>query len=276
MRAPSAGGLPRGPGRGKVVRVSLYTKLQDLERLGTPAVLCTVVRTRGSVPRHAGAKMLVLPDGSLEGTIGGGELESRVVRDALVALRAGTPRLERYGLVNPAAGDAGVCGGEMEVFLEPVRSEPTVLVVGGGHVGRALVHLAKWLGFRVVLSDDRVEFCSPESVPGADEYLPMPLAELARTFQFTPETRIVLTTRNMQVDVEGLPALLDVPHAYLGVIGSRRRWSETRRHLLEAGMAEERLRRVHSPIGLDIHAETPEEIAVSILGQIIALRNQPA
>ena len=265
---------PAYHGRGKLVGVSLYANLDELQRLGLPAVLCTVVRTRGSVPRHAGAKMLVFPGGRLQGTIGGGELESRVVRDALAALDEGASRLVRYPLVDPAAGDAGVCGGEMEVFVEPVRSEPTVLVVGGGHVGRALVHLAKWLGFQVVLSDDRAEFCTPESVPGADAYLAMPLQELARTFQFTPETRIVLTTRNMEVDVEGLPALLDVPHAYLGVIGSRRRWAAAVAAMESRGVPRHKLARVHAPVGLELNAETPEEIALSILAEIVMLRYQ--
>jgi len=254
--------------------MSLYARLQELERLGAPAVLCTVVRTRGSVPRHAGAKMLVHAGGRIDGTIGGGELESRVVRDALAALQDGTPRLVRYPLVNPAAGDAGVCGGEVEIFVEPVRPEPTVLVVGGGHVGRALVHLAKWLGFRVVLSDDRPEFCTPEAVPGADVYLTMPLVQLAREFQFTSETQIVLTTRNMQVDVVGLPPLLDVPHAYLGVIGSRRRWAAAMAEMEAQGVPREKLARVHAPVGLELNAETPEEIALSILSEIVMLRRK--
>jgi xanthine dehydrogenase accessory factor len=254
--------------------MSLYAKLQDLEQRGTPAVLCTVVRTRGSVPRHAGAKMLVDAAGCiLAGTIGGGELESRVVRDALQALQEGKPRLVHYPLVNPAAGDAGVCGGEVEVFVEPVRPEPTVLVVGGGHVGRALVHLAKWLGYRVVLSDDRAEFCTPEAVPGADSYLCLPLERLAREFQFTAETHIVLTTRNMQVDVEGLPPLLEVPHAYLGVIGSRRRWAAAVAAMEAQGVARDKLAQIHAPVGLELNAETPEEIALSILAEITMVRH---
>jgi xanthine dehydrogenase accessory factor len=124
----------------------------------------------------------------------------------------------------------------------------------------------------VVLSDHRPEFCSPEAVPGADAYLLMPLAQLAREFQFTPETRIVLTTRNMQVDVEGLPPLLDVPHAYLGVIGSRRRWTAACAQMEAQGVAPEKLARVHAPVGLELNAETPEEIALSILAEVVMLR----
>jgi xanthine dehydrogenase accessory factor len=246
--------------------------LQALERAGTPAALCTVVRTRGSVPRHPGSRMLVLGDGSTEGTIGGGEMEGRVVGEALDVIRTGAARLVRYALVDPRAGDPGVCGGELEVFVEPVTARPALVVIGGGHVGRALVQMGSWLGFRTVLCDDRAEFCTPDAVPGADEYLPISAAELARRFQFQPDTSIVLPTRGAPVDVEALPLLLDVPHAYLGVIGSRRRWATVVQELAARGIPPETLARVHAPMGLELGAETPEEIAMSVLAEIVMLR----
>jgi len=254
--------------------MTLYQSLSELERRGERAALCTVVRTRGSVPRHAGSKMLVYADGRVEGTVGGGEMESRVIRDALGALADGQPRLVRHALVNPGAGDPGVCGGELEVFVDPLERRPVLLVLGGGHVGRALVHLAGWLGFRVVLSDDRAEFCNPQAVPGADEYVVATVAELARTFRFTPDTCIVMPTRGMPVDVEALPHLLAVPSAYLGVIGSRRRWATAVQQLEARGIGRASLARVHAPMGLELNAETPEEIALSILAEIIMLRRQ--
>jgi len=155
-----------------------------------------------------------------------------------------------------------------------VRAPAVLLVIGAGHVGRALVHLGKWLGYRVVLADDRAEYCRPEWAPGADEYLPVAAAALAGQFQFTSETYIVMPTRGAPVDVEALPHLLEQPHAYLGVIGSRRRWATARRLLEERGVAAEKLDRVHSPMGLELNAETPEEIAVSILAEITMLRRQ--
>jgi xanthine dehydrogenase accessory factor len=160
----------------------------------------------------------------------------------------------------------------VEVFIDPVRPTPTLLVIGGGHVGRALVHLGQWLGFRVAVSDDRPEYATPEAAPGADEYLPLSVAELARTFQFHSETYIVMPTRGVLLDVDALPHLLAQPHAYLGVIGSRRRWATTAKALLERGVPPERLARVHAPMGLELNAETPEEIAVSVLAEIIMLR----
>jgi xanthine dehydrogenase accessory factor len=195
-----------------------------------------------------------------------------VVAAALEAMRSGQPRVLNYQLADPKAGDPGVCGGEVEVFVDPVKPLPTVLVIGGGHVGRALVSLAHWLGFRVILSDDRAEFCTPEAAPGADEYYPVPVRELPGRFTFTSETYIVMPTRGVPLDVEALPHLLDQPHAYLGVIGSRRRWATAAKRLRDAGVPAEKLARVHAPMGLELNAETPEEIAVSILAEIIMLR----
>ena len=253
---------------------SLYQALSSLERSGESGALATIVRTRGSVPRHAGCKMLIYPDGGIVGTVGGGEMESRVIAEAQAAIVAGETRMMHYALVDPGAGDPGVCGGEVEIFIEPVVHTPTVLVVGAGHVGRAVVHLAKWLGFRVVVADDRPGFAGEEQVPGADSYLPVPIADIPRQFNLGHNTFVVLTTRNMGLDVAGLPALLDAPAAYIGVIGSRRRWAKAVEMLEAAGMPRETLARVHSPMGLELNAETPEEIALSIMAEIVMVRNR--
>jgi xanthine dehydrogenase accessory factor len=252
---------------------SVYQALADLEQKGEGGVLCTIIRSRGSTPRHAGSKMLVFSDGRFIGTVGGGEVESRVISEALQSLSHGQPRLLSYSMVNPAEGDPGVCGGTLEVYLEPVLPKPTLLIIGGGHVGKAVAHLAKWLNFRVLVSDDRVEFCTPEFNPDADAYYPVQMAELPQHLQITTQTYIVLTTRGVSVDIVGLPELLNTPATYIGVIGSKRRWLTTRTTLLEAGVPEEKLAKVVSPIGLELNAETPEEIAVSILAEIVMLRN---
>lgn len=253
--------------------MAIFAAAADLEREGESGALCTIIRSRGSTPRHQGSKMLVYADGRFTGTVGGGEIESRVIKEALAAIQDGQSRLLSYDMVNPQEGDPGVCGGTVEVFVEPVLPRPLVLIVGGGHVGKAVAHLARWLNFRVAVSDDRVEFCTPEANPDANLFLPVPMAEIPSQVKITPQTYIVLTTRGVNVDITGLPALLDSPAAYLGVIGSRRRWSLTRKALLEAGIPEDRLNRVVSPIGLELNAETPEEIAVSIMAEIIMLRN---
>jgi xanthine dehydrogenase accessory factor len=251
---------------------SVLQALAELEATRQPAALCTVVKASGSTPRHAASKMLVYLDGHILGTVGGGGLENEVRKEALDALKDGKPRLLTYNMADPSRGDVGVCGGQVEVFVEPILPSPMVVVIGGGHVGKAVAHLAKWLGFRVAVSDDRPEFCTPEANPDADEFHTCPLAELPLRLSITPQTYLILTTRGSQVDAAGLPALLESQAGYIGVIGSRKRWSETCKLLNKAGVTDKQLKRVHSPIGLGIGAETPEEIAVSILAEILMLR----
>jgi xanthine dehydrogenase accessory factor len=252
--------------------MSIYRALTELEEKNEPGALCTIIRSSGSTPRRATSKMLVYADGRILGTVGGGELENRVIQEALEAIHSGQPRLLEYSMTDTQRGDPGICGGQLEVYVEPILPKPILVVLGVGHVGKAVVHLAKWLGFYVVVSDDRTELCTPEAIPGADEYHPVPMQELPQRTRITPWTYLVLTTRGSDVDSLGLPALLDTPAAYIGVIGSRRRWAMTRKALLEAGISEALLGKVRSPIGLELNAETPEEIAVSIMAEIIMLR----
>jgi len=251
---------------------SIFRAVAELETTHQPAALCTVVKTSGSTPRHTTSKMLVYPDGHIIGTVGGGELENRVVKESLASLLDGKPRLLAYSMTDPARGDPGLCGGQVEVFVEPILPVPVLVVVGGGHVGKALAHLAKWLGFHVVVSDDREQFCTPEANPDADEFYPVPLAELPLRLSINPQTILILTTRGSNVDVAGLPALLETPAGYIGVIGSRKRWNTTVKELNGQGIPDEKLARVHSPIGLGIGAETPAEIAVSIMAEVLMLR----
>jgi xanthine dehydrogenase accessory factor len=251
---------------------SIFTALVELEERGEAGVLCSIIRSQGSTPRHVGSKMLVYPDGHFIGTIGGGELEQRVLSQALEALEEGKTKILVYDLSEPEKGDPGVCGGRVEVFLEPILPQPKVVVVGGGHVGKAVASLAHWLGFSVIVSDDRPEFSTPESIPDGDDYHAGPMAALPDEFRIDRNSYLILCTRNVTIDVAGLPALLDTEAAYIGIIGSRRRWETTRRQLLETGLAEPVLDRVISPMGLELNAETPEEIAVSILAEIIMLR----
>jgi xanthine dehydrogenase accessory factor len=251
---------------------SIYQALAELEQTHQSAALCTVVKTSGSTPRHSTSKMLVYANGGILGTVGGGELENRVRQEALNSLQDGLPRLLTYAMNDPSRGDAGICGGQVEVFVEPILPAPTLVVIGGGHVGKAVAHLAKWLGYRVAVSDDRPEFCTPETNPDADEFYVCPMAELPQRLDITPRTVLILTTRGSNVDVVGLPALLETQAGYIGVIGSRKRWLTTVEELNAQGITEEQLAHVHSPIGLGLGAETPEEIAVSILAEVLMLR----
>lgn len=254
--------------------ITIYQALADLQANNESAALCTVTKSEGSTPRHVGSKMLVYPDGKFIGTVGGGDLEHRVLDEAWMALSDGKPRSLVYNLVNPKRGDPGVCGGTVEVFVEPILPPATIVVIGGGHVGKAVVHLAKWLGFRVAVSDDREEFCNPESVPGADAYYPVPMAELPNRLTMSRQTFLAVTSRGSGIDAAGLPPLLESKAAYVGVIGSKRRWLTTVKALKEKGVSDELIARVHSPMGLELNAETPEEIAVSIMAEILMLRDK--
>lgn len=249
----------------------IYKKVAEIIEKQESAVLCTLIRTKGSTPRLAGSKMLVFPDGSIAGTIGGGEVEHRVVGEALEAMKDGKTRLLAYKLNDPKEGDPGVCGGQMEVYLEPILPPKAVVVIGAGHVGQAVAHLAKWLGYYVIVSDDRPGFAVPEVVPDADRYHTGSIEDLLASTKVNPQTNFVLTTRGVDVDVAGLPEILGTQAQYVGVIGSRRRWETTRKKLVSAGISSSELERVHSPMGLELNAETPEEIAVSIMAEIVML-----
>jgi xanthine dehydrogenase accessory factor len=252
---------------------SIYQALVELQESGEPGALCTLISSSGSTPRHQGSKMLVYSDGQIIGTVGGGEVENRVIEAALEAMFDGQAQKLSYAMVDPSRGDPGVCGGQVEIYIEPILPPPHLIVIGGGHVGKSVAHLAKWLGFHVSVSDDRVEFCTPEANPDADGFYPISMTELPQHAKINSQTYLVLTTRGLIVDVPGLPALLNTAAAYIGVIGSKRRWTETVKKLRENGLTEEKIARVTSPIGLEINAETPDEIAVSIMAEIIMLRN---
>jgi len=232
-----------------------------------PVVLATVVGTRRSAPRHSGTKMLIFADGATSGTIGGGEMEARVIVAARETLSAQHPRLLEYALMDPTRGDPGICGGEVEIYLEPYMPRHIVYVVGCGHVGRAVLDLAHWLGYRTVAIDDRPEMVTPEALPNADKRVAGSLADLDEP---VPEdASVVLVTRNVGLDLAVLPEALASPARYIGVMGSTTRWRSVARSLIDSGVTPTDLDRVHAPIGIEMNAETLEEIAVSIMSEII-------
>lgn len=248
----------------------IYAELLAAMQARRPVVLATVTDSRRSVPRRPGSKMLVYSDGTTSGTIGGGEMEARVRAEAADALAEGRPRRISYGLIDPSAGDPGVCGGEVELYLEPHMPQSTVYVIGLGHVGKAVIELASWLGHRVVGWDDRAEIADgiDDSADGVD-IVSGDLADAVARFPIDEQTRVVMVTRHTGIDVDLLPVLLASPAPYIGLMGSRRRWANTRGKLEAAGLSADQLDRVVSPIGVEIAAETPAEIAVSILAQVI-------
>ncbi len=251
----------------------LISELADAIKRGEAVVVATVVETRDSVPRRPGSKMLIFGDGRTVDTIGGGEMEHRVVVAAAAALTDGVPRLLSYSLIDPGAGDPGVCGGEADIFLEPYMPTATLYVIGAGHVGKAVCELCRWLGFRTVVWDDRAQLIDEfERNDAVDIALSGPIGDALAGQTVTVNDSIVMVTRNVGLDLEILPHLLATPAGYIGLMGSNRRWHTTRSKLIDAGAAEADLDRIHSPIGIEIRAETPEEIAVSILAEVIGGR----
>ncbi len=229
-------------------------------------VLATITATDRSVPRRPGTKMPVFADGSTIGTIGGGEMEARVRREAVDALASGRPRTLSYTLLDPATGDPGVCGGEVHLFLEPYMPPKQLLVVGAGHVGQAVVELGRWLELPCLVWDDRRE--QLESLTGAERLLGGSIEEAADLVD--SRTAIVLLTRNVGLDVSLLPTLLATDAPLIGVMGSSRRWQTTIELLRQGGVTDAQLERIRTPVGIEIGAESPKEIAISVLAQIIA------
>lgn len=252
---------------------AVYEAILAAQTVGEAAALATIIGAQGSVPRHVGSKMLVRANGTFVGTVGGGKMESLVIQTAKTVMANSEARTETYTLNDIAAGDPGICGGTVTVFIEPLLVSPTLLVIGMGHVGKAVAELGKWLGFRVVACDDRADLCNPDVLPGMDGYVVCKPAEVAQHTAIHASTYIAAVTRGLPVDLPLIPALLATDAPYIGVIGSRRRWALTLNAIeKEYKLTAEQLARIHAPIGLELGAETPKEIAVSILAEITMLR----
>jgi xanthine dehydrogenase accessory factor len=244
---------------------------EALER-GEDVALVTIVRTRGSTPQRVGAKMLVYPDGRTVGTIGGGCYEHDALGKAREALAARRPVLAEYVLSDDVAQETGlICGGQMEVFIEPLQPTPRLLIVGAGHVGFQLARVAGGLGFRVQVIDDREKYASAERFPGADVVVDDIPGWLSRA-EIPPSAFVVVVTRGHRHDLDALRALAPRELGYLGLIGSRAKVARLFEALAAEGVPDEALARVHAPIGLDIGAVTPAEIAVAIAAELVAVR----
>jgi xanthine dehydrogenase accessory factor len=240
---------------------------------GEPAALVTVVATEGSTPQRAGARMLVHGDGRIVGTIGGGCVEAEMVRRARNAIQTRRAELADYDLTPDQAGEDGlVCGGRMKVFIDPVEATPTLVLFGAGHVAQPLARLAKGSGFRVEVVDDRVSFANAERFPDADRIVVLPFAEAAGELTLGPTSYAVVVTRGHRGDADALQAVLGRGLRFVGLLGSRPKAIHVFTELEERGVPSERLAEIHVPLGVEIGAVTPDEIAVSILALLISVR----
>jgi xanthine dehydrogenase accessory factor len=230
------------------------------------------VRVEGSTPRDVGSKMVVYADGRTEGTVGGGKMEALVTEAAAEAIAQGASRMVHYDLRDLELGDPGICGGAIDVFVDVTVPSPTLLLAGAGHVAMPVAEIGYMCGFRVVVVDDRADMASEERFPHAAERIAGDIVEALTAYPVTPNTYVVIVTRGHALDEEALRAVIDSEAAYVGMIGSRRKVRVILGHLREDGIDEALIDRVHSPIGLDIGSETPAEIAVSILAELIRER----
>ncbi len=238
-----------------------------------PAALVTVVGSQGSTPQGVGARMLVMADGLVHGTIGGGCVEAEMTRRAKVAIESGRSQLTTYDLTPEQAGEEGlVCGGRMEVFIEALEGTPTLAILGGGHVARPLCTLAASAGFRVSVLDDRSAYATASRFPEAEKVVEAAFDGAAETLGLTPRSFVVVVTRGHRGDAVALASCLAVKPRFLGLLGSRAKMVHVFTDLAERGFGSDDLARIESPVGIEIGAVTPEEIAVSIVARMIAVR----
>ncbi len=236
----------------------------------------TVVETKGSTPREAGTKMLVNKDGLISGTIGGGITEAKVIEETKQALREGKGKLLTYRLTKEQAAldEGAICGGEMKVFIDILQPKEEVLIFGAGHIAACVSKLAKTVGFKATIIDDRKEFANQDRFPEADEIIAEDTEKALTHLNITPSTYIIVLTRGHLKDEEVLGSVIRSNAAYIGMIGSRKKNATVFQHLEEQGISQDELAKVHAPIGIDIKAQTPEEIAVSIVAEIIHVRRK--
>ncbi len=254
----------------------IYRRLTEMVEQGQSGVLATVIRTHRSTPRHEGSKMIIFPDGSVFGSVGGGAAEARVIQEAGKVFIDGRPLCLPLDL----DGDVGVCGGHMEVFLEPVTRADPFLVIGAGHVGRALVEVGKTLPFRFTLIDDRPGLVADLEGLSGVKLLEASPADLVTSLEVPARGAVLIASRNHELDGDYLEAVMDAEHAagrefvFLGALASRTKAAILRKRFAEEEWRSERIARMQYPVGLDIGAETPAEIALSVLAEAMAVMRE--
>lgn len=251
--------------------LKLYEEMVLLSRSGASFALAIVIEHSGSSPRKAGAKMLMRPDGSILGSVGGGRVETETIQAAKQALTEGIPRTLAFVLTEE---HGFVCGGTMTVYVEPHGIAPRLVMFGAGHVGKATAALAKGCGFRVTVVDERQEFANHQAIPSADELLCCSVNEAFVRLELDEKSYVVIATPGHLYDFDAVRGALKTAAGFIGLVGSRRKREALMQTLATAGFTEEEQARVITPVGVEIKAETPEEIAVSIVGQLIEQRRR--
>ena len=256
--------------------MDVFDELIHLRGLGQKCALATIVQVRGSIPSFESAKLLVREDGSMVGTIGGGCVEAEVWNAAREVIATSKPRHMSFSLGQDAAYDNGlICGGQLDVFVECINPQPAALIFGGGHISKSLAKVLDLAGFRVSVIDDREAFANRERFPEAAEVHSEEYEEVFTKLNVTESTFIVIVTRGHRDDMRVLRWAVTTQAGYISMIGSKRKVIAVIRELEKEGVPHEAFERVYAPMGLEIGAISPEEIAISVGAEMIAMRRAP-
>lgn len=256
--------------------MDVFEELVRLRRLGQRCALATIVQVNGSIPSFESAKMLIREDGSFVGTIGGGCVEAEVWNAAREVLETEKPRSLNFNLGQDAAYDNGlICGGQLTVFVEPIVPQPRAYIFGAGHISKAISKVATVAGFATVIIDNREQFASRERFPEADEVHAAEYEDVFPQLNINSSSYIVIVTRGHRDDMRVLRWAAGTQPRYLAMIGSKRKTISTIRELEKEGIPRDAFAQLYAPMGLDIGAITPEEIAVSVVAEMIAVRRNP-
>lgn len=253
--------------------MDIYAEIAKLRREGRKAALATIIQVQGSIPSYESSKILIRDDGSIVGTVGGGCVEAEVWSVAQDVMREEKPRRLHFNLnAQPEYNNGLVCGGSLDIFVEAILATPTLYLFGGGHVSLSISKVAQVAGFETVVSDDREAFANKQRFPDALETHAGEWSAIFPRLKLNEFSYLVIATRGHKGDLECLRWAVSTPARYVGMIGSKRKLIEFYKTLEAEGVTVGQLERVHSPVGLDIGALTPEEIAISVVAEMIAVR----
>ena len=256
--------------------MDIYGEIVRLRRSGEKCALATIVEVNGSIPSYESAKMLVRADGSIVGTVGGGCVEAEVWNAAREVMETEQPKHLNFNLGQDAAYDNGlICGGQLNIFVEPILPQPRAYIFGAGHVSKCLSKVATMAGFATVVIDDRESFANRERFPEADEVMAGDYEGIFPKLEMNSSSYVVIVTRGHRDDMRVLRWAIEQPARYVAMIGSRRKVLGVKKEILKEGVAAELFERLHAPMGLEIGAISPEEIAVSVVAEMIAVRRLP-
>jgi xanthine dehydrogenase accessory factor len=256
--------------------MDIYDEIVRLRKLGQKCALATIVQVNGSIPSYESAKLLVREDGSMIGTVGGGCVEAEVWNAAREVIETEKPRHLTFSLGEDAAYDNGlICGGQLNIFVEPVVPQPRAFIFGGGHVSKSLSKVANLAGFSTTIVDDREAFANAERFPEAEETYAEEYESVFPKLPITSTSYLIIVTRGHRDDMRVLRWAVATPAKYIAMIGSKRKTISVVRELEKEGFPREDFEKIFAPMGLEIGAESPEEIAISVVAEMIAVRRAP-